>query len=267
MTDLACRGLNLIGSSRPLSASLAGPNGVNPAWQVALTRVFRKLGAQRDQDLLGDLQRKMADAGAPELLSRPAFNPNAPLSRDAVRTPDFQSVLIDLLCFSICPSTAPSVHAQPLRKLLKRRLEALHHKVLSDGKRFASLPEAQQHRVRKRLKRLRYLSEFARPLFERGKVDRYLEALRPAQNAMGAYNDRITALTAWRRHTKADAHAWFAVGWLPLVGIRQCRRVRRLSTRSKRSPGSGLELIHVKAWGGGFQTMKTWRHFRGQFFH
>ncbi|MDO9005799.1 MAG: CHAD domain-containing protein [Aquabacterium sp.] len=276
MTDPALRGLNLIGSSGPLSASLAGPvkfdaagdadqqframvrhglehillnapefvdqpreaerihqlrvgirrlrtlltevgsshSGVNPAWQVALARVFRKLGAQRDQDLLGDLQRKMADAGAPELLGTPAFNPNAPLSRDAVRTPDFQSVLIDLLCFSICSSTTPSVQAQTLRKLLKRRLEALHHKVLSDGKRFASLPEAQQHRVRKRLKRLRYLSEFARPLFKRGKVDRYLEALRPAQDALGAYNDRITALTAWRTHTKADAHAWFAVGWL-----------------------------------------------------
>lgn len=276
MTDPALRGLNLIGSSSPLSAFLAGPvkfdasgdadqqframvrhglehillnahefaggeceterihqlrvgirrlrtlltevgslsSGVNPAWEVALARVFRKLGAQRDQDLLGDLQRKMADAGAPELLSRPAFNPKEPLSRDAVRTPDFQSVLIDLLCFSICPSTTPSIQAQPLRKLLKRRLEALHHKVLSDGKRFASLSEAQQHRVRKRLKRLRYLSEFARPLFKRGKVDRYLEALRPAQDALGAYNDRITALTAWRRHTKAEAHAWFAVGWL-----------------------------------------------------
>lgn len=189
-------------------------DGVNPAWQVSLARVFRKLGAQRDQDLLGELQRKMQEAGAPECLTRPALQPTASVLRDAVRAPDFQTVLLDLLFFSVCPSTTPSVQAQPLRKLLKRRLETLRRKVLSDGKCFASLPEARQHRARKRLKRLRYLSEFARPLFKRGKVDRYLEALRPAQDALGAYNDRIMGLTAWRSLAKTDAHAWFAVGWL-----------------------------------------------------
>lgn len=189
-------------------------SGVDPAWQASLAQVFRKLGAQRDLDLLGVLHRKMQEAGAPEFLTSPALKPITLESRDVVRAPDFQSVLMDLLCFSACPSTTLPVQAPPLRKLLKRRLEKLHRKVLSDGDNFASLPEPQQHRARKRLKRLRYLSEFARPLFKRDKVDRYLEALRPAQDALGAYNDCITALTVWRKCAKTDPHAWFAVGWL-----------------------------------------------------
>lgn len=189
-------------------------NDVVPGWDVSLAEAFHGLGAQRDQDLIGELGRQMRDAGAPEFMPCPDANPPAVMSRSIVSHPTFQGTLLDLLAFSLCRTTSPSGHRRSLRSLLERRLERLHRKVQSDGKRFASLPEAHQHRARKRLKRLRYLSEFARPLFKGGKVDRYLEALNPAQDALGAYNDRLVALDMWRRHAQADQKAWFAVGWL-----------------------------------------------------
>jgi CHAD domain-containing protein len=156
----------------------------------------------------------MREAGAPEFTPCPDANFPASMSSSMVRHPTFQGTLLDLLAFSLCRTTTPIGDGRSLRKLLKRRLERLHRKVLSDGKRFASLPEAHQHRVRKRLKRLRYLSEFVRPLFKHRKVDRYLEALNPAQDALGAYNDRVVALDMWRRHAQTEQKAWFAVGWL-----------------------------------------------------
>ena len=79
---------------------------------------------------------------------------------------------------------------------------------------FAALEPEAQHRVRKQLKRLRYLAEFAEPLYPRRKVARYLDALRPAQDALGVHNDNAVALEAYRATAATDPHAAFAAGWL-----------------------------------------------------
>ena len=61
--------------------------------------------------------------------------------------------------------------------------------MLRDGNASRSLEPAEQHRVRKRLKRLRYLGEFVAPLF--GARGRALSStqLEPAQDALGRHND------------------------------------------------------------------------------
>jgi len=123
------------------------------------------------------------------------------------------------------------------RQLFEKKLNKLHDKVVSDGRRFTKLPIEQQHRVRKLLKRLRYLSEFAKPLFKQGKVERYLERLRPAQDALGAHNDDAVALEAWQRHPPTDAGAWFAVGWLSANQIHtaeSCRQALKQISNSDR---------------------------------
>ena len=86
--------------------------------------------------------------------------------------------------------------------------------------------------VRKRLKRLRYLAEFVALLFgekkdDGGAADRYLKALRPAQDALGAFNDEAVALALYREAAARDARAWFAVGWFTArrdTGAKDCRK-------------------------------------------
>jgi inorganic triphosphatase YgiF len=87
-----------------------------------------------------------------------------------------------------------------------------------------------QHRVRKRLKRLRYLAEFVAPLFDDGDKDaaeRYLKALRPAQDALGEFNDEAVAMALYREAAARDGRAWFAVGWFTArhaAGAKACRK-------------------------------------------
>jgi triphosphatase len=101
-----------------------------------------------------------------------------------------------------------------LRKRLRRRLEKLRRSSVEAGRRFERLPEADRHSVRKRVKRLRYLSEMARPLFDGDAVDRFVGALKPLQDALGAYQDAAAAKLLWREHTTQDPLAWFGAGWL-----------------------------------------------------
>lgn len=188
---------------------------VDPSWEAPLSESFRQLGAHRDQEaMVTNLQPRLLAAGAPEVHSWPAPLIEAMAPRQTVRDPGFQNALLGVLAFSLRQNVQPLEKALLPRKLLAKKLEKLHDKVMSDGRRFTKLPIEQQHRVRKLLKRLRYLAEFAKPLFKPGKVERYLEGLRPAQDALGAHNDDAVALESWRRHPPKDAGAWFAVGWL-----------------------------------------------------
>src|SRR5439155_20507602 len=107
----------------------------------------------------------LEQAGAPRLewqMPADKFSPDA-----TVRDARFQSTLVELLDFALCdeaasPATA-AAHDEALAQV-GRRLSKLHRQVVRDGRRFEALPLEQQHRVRKRLKRLRYVAEFIAPL-------------------------------------------------------------------------------------------------------
>jgi len=164
-----------------------------------------------------------------------------------VRAPAFQNVLVSLIGLTAAqpaeaapaittaedgaaPTAPAPVSANAVRRLLCKRLQRLHKQVLRDGERFESLDTESQHRVRKRLKRLRYLAEFVAPLFEKeegGAAGRYLKALRPAQDALGEFNDEAVALALYREATERDARAWFAVGWFTArhaAGAKACHK-------------------------------------------
>lgn len=188
---------------------------VDPAWEEPLAHVFRQLGVHRDQaSMAKTLHPRLVAAGAPEIGSWPPAVQADVKPRVAVRDPVFQATLLSIVEFGLRPPSESRDTSGLSRKLIKRRLKQLHEKVVSAGDAFPSLPSDQQHLARKRLKRLRYLSEFAAPLFKRGRVERYLESLRPAQDALGEHNDDAVALEGWRLHPPKEAGAWYAVGWL-----------------------------------------------------
>ena len=187
---------------------------LDPAWDAALVRVFKALGAHRDNSFLSlALQPQLLEAGGPALdvalddsdIADPAAT---------VRAPDFQRAVLGLLGFIHREVPKPADKLGAIQKELAKRLDKLRTRALRDGKKFLVLTEAEQHGVRKRLKRLRYLLEFVEPLFPARRVRQMAAALKPAQDALGQYNDELMALHALRMLTADDSNAWFGIGWL-----------------------------------------------------
>ena len=187
-------------------------------WEPALVQVFRQLGQHRDHGHLErDLQPKLLAAGGPTVSFGQSGN-DIPDPAVSVRTPAFQDVLLGLIGFvhRSAPQVAgnDAVTHNTVKKVLRSRLKKLRSQALKQGEKFTELNDTDQHRVRKRLKRLRYLSEFSAPFFKAGKVNAFIDALKPAQDALGLYNDELMALQAYRSLAIDDPRAWFGVGWL-----------------------------------------------------
>ena len=194
----------------------------------AAAQTFRLLGAARDQAVMaaefgGELQRAWQSAGmAAEIRLEPA--PPAEDPAAVVRDPAVQRLLLDLLSLAGAapePQRADAEHKTAdqidVRDRLAAQLGRWHQSAAADAKRFAELDDAARHRLRKRIKRLRYAVEFCEALFERGDVRRYLRPLRALQDRLGAINDGAVAMQAFHDACIAGvggARAGFALGWL-----------------------------------------------------
>lgn len=196
---------------------------IQPHWQLVLKQTFNLLGEYRDLDVLQQQTQVALEAeGAPhvEWCTHLKVMPI-----DAVKAIDFQQVLVALIQFS---SKDIPANGQTAKPALRPILNKLFNKIAKDSQRFATLPAEQQHEVRKRLKKLRYICEFAAPLFKQKvaktkkaknkqltnqKINAFIEFLEPAQDLLGDYNDAVVAHKQYLAKTAVDANAWFAVGW------------------------------------------------------
>jgi triphosphatase len=192
---------------RPLGAWAALPAEVEPA----LSGLFRVLGAHRDRTtLLPALLRELAHEGNP----MQAWEPVLPDTAAAVREPSVQSALLHLVALSQQWREVGAPGAKAIRNLARERLQRLHRQVTRQGLRFEQLTETERHRVRKRLKRLRYLAELTRPVFAAKRVDAYVQALAGLQDALGRYQDAAAGRSLLAQHAAQEPGAWFGVGWL-----------------------------------------------------
>ena len=192
---------------------LAGlTDGIDPAWEAPLVDVFRALGRHRDQNHLArNVEPLVAGAGGPAV---EAVVVDVPDPGEAVRAPAFQDTLLGLLAFAHRDTGNAGPSREATKKQVGKALVKLYAQVLRDGLRFASLDEVRQHRVRKRVKRIRYLAEFVAPLFHSRKTEAFADSLKPLQDALGRYNDDLMALHAYRALAREEPKAWFAAGWL-----------------------------------------------------
>ncbi|MFP5398316.1 MAG: CHAD domain-containing protein [Gammaproteobacteria bacterium] len=218
----------------------------DPAWEPALTAVFARLGAARDRDALAaTLLPALAAAGAP--LADPGAGAAAEDPAAVLREPGWTQLLLGLIGFvqprepaGASPAAEPSwavgtEGGDDLRRWVRRRLQRAHKSVVSRADDFAALPIDDQHRVRKRIKRLRYSVEFAAALYPRKAVVRYLARLRPAQEALGDYNDVLVAQSLFEARLADDSRAWFALGWLAAQRDAQLARSARALHRLARA--------------------------------
>jgi len=214
------------------------PGSVDAGWEHALRAAFRELGAHRDLDVvLPSVRAQLPAAGLP-LFADPqppeAPRPLVQIARDA----SLQRTLLDLLglVHRAPAAVAPALAGESARSVVTRRLHALHDRLARDAGRYADLDRVRQHAVRKRLKRLRYLAEFAAPLFGAKRVAKVLGHWRAAQDALGASHDARVAAEAWRRQAQHEPAAWYAVGWLAArdaQAVDECRRALRQATKAK----------------------------------
>ena len=197
--------------------------------EPALVAAFRALGEHRDQmHLTRSLEPQIEAEGGPRLQSLGQVL-SAPDPGATVRAADFQDALLELLGQQHeLDDAGKSPHKQ-----VRRGLQHLWRQVLRDGARFSALAPEQQHRVRKRLKRLRYLAEFTEPLFAKHARAGFLDAVKPVQDDLGTNNDLRMALQAYRGFAGQDPQALFGVGWLTArceAQARDCEKaLRRLA--------------------------------------
>ena len=191
---------------------------IDPNWLMVLKQTFSLLGEYRDKEILQiKTQPLLESVGAPHVEWSTAVDI---MPIDAVRANDFQILLLELIGFThlAVPADNPKAKA-PVAKKLEKLFTAIA--VASD--KFASLDTESQHGVRKDLKSLRYVSEFAAPLFasqtngKKGKkaaeLNAFLQYLEPAQDVLGEYNDNVVGHANYLEKAKTDPNALFAVGW------------------------------------------------------
>ena len=222
---------------RELSGLTDSWNGHSNAWEAALMAVFRELGQHRDRDyLLHKLQGQIAQAGGPALDWRDVLG-ELPNAAAAVRSPAFQQTLLGLIGWVHVANGGEDQKDKTPKKALRKRLTRLHSQVLAQGQQFTALPEPEQHNLRKRLKRLRYLAEFSQPLFSARKAKLYLADLKPLQDVLGTYHDEVAALAAWQKLSSHDPRALFGAGWLSARGeahVMACQQAcDRFASRSR----------------------------------
>jgi triphosphatase len=186
---------------------------VDADWESAWVDLFHELGRHRDSGFVAQLQARLEAAGAPSLPIAPdALGPSDPVA--AVRSPAWQDALLAMLGCMHAPEGPSSASAKHVKTIVAKRLGKLFKSVLKDGRHFAQLPARRQHRARKRLKRLRYLAEFSRNHFDKKDVKTFIEALKPAQDALGDYNDEALAWGYYANLAAQEPRAWFGAGWL-----------------------------------------------------
>lgn len=201
---------------RLLAAPQATGLPADPAWEPALAEVFRRLGRQRDLDALTrGLLPALQAAGAPWTGALQAATAEVDVGAE-LRDPAFTRLLIALLAFVQTPLTAPpeTTQAPSLRRWMREGLAPLHKQVRRDAKAYAALDEDGRHRLRKRIKRLRYLLEMSASLWPAKALARHLAALRQAQDALGAEHDQVLAQALFTEAAAQEPRAWWAVGWL-----------------------------------------------------
>lgn len=213
---------------------------VQTRWSDSASVLFGQLGQVRDSDALSAwIEPQLQAAGAPPLqraTQAPSSMPTALL-----RSPEATRLWLDLLAFVNGPPLLPSPtphHRPGVAALAAPVLSRLHRHVRRAGKDFAVQGDAQRHRARKQLKRLRYAAESLSSLWPAGAWRDYAQRLKNAQEALGQVQDASLAQVMYSAALlDAEPRAWFALGWLaahrPEWLAQAGRALRELGKRPK----------------------------------
>ena len=209
---------------------------LQPGWSDTLAETFTQLGATRDRDALAaTVVPDLRDAGAPWVELPPAETALDPVA--VVRANALTQTWLALLALGQRdPIETPRSDANAFHPGAAERLDVWLHQVRSDARRFGRLDDPARHRLRRRVKRLRYAAEFLAPLHEPKSVAQFMKGLAPVQDSLGHLNDVNVALTLYRSMVEQTPAAWFAVGRLSArreTLLRECAAALKTFRRIK----------------------------------
>lgn len=205
-------GLRRLRSALKVFAAWSPDEAAALALDEALAAPFAALGASRDAEVAAALLAPLADAGAPPL-AWPRTD-DAPLPAAVVGAPGFTLLMLRSMALALVALQTPG---GKLERAAAERLAADWREARRDARRFARLDVEQRHRLRKRLKRLRYAIEFLQPALRPRRARQALKALRAALDGLGQANDHAVAratLAARAAADPSDPGMAFALGWL-----------------------------------------------------
>jgi inorganic triphosphatase YgiF len=204
-------------------------------WEDGVMPLFDALGQARDRHVFATtLAPRLRRAGAPAIPQDVAPQDDELVGR-LVRGAAFQQALLSLLAFAFAHAGGDGADGIDAARHVRGTLRRLWRRVLRDADRFDELPFERQHRVRKRLKRLRYLAEFVSPWFDARRVEAWLKRVERAQDAMGRHVDQCQAAERLAREAGSRATAWFAAEWLRSQARKSARDSRRALRRMARA--------------------------------
>jgi triphosphatase len=196
---------------------------VNPHWERSLAECFSRLGSIRDRDVLvARWSPRFAASGVPAIewpAPADAVPPGAVL-----REPALQTLWTELLGFALGQPEIADPADERVGRAAAAVLERQWRKLRPAARRFGELQDDDRHRLRKRMKRLRYVADFFAPQFPPKRVQAFMRALRLAQEALGDYNDASVARALFASEAAAQPAAWFGIGWITAQHAQLVRR-------------------------------------------
>lgn len=205
--------------------------GVDPEWSEGLAEVFRALGTSRDLEVVvSRWADAIAAAGAPEIAVELGEGDDPSVVARAALDGTLLRQMLD-------HAEGPGAEGgETIESAARTCLDRLHRAITRDARHFVSATVSERHSTRKRVKRLRYTAEMTASLFRPRRVRRFLDALEPAQSALGEFNDLSVAESYFRARVVDQPAAWFAVGWLAAQGpaiVEACGRTLRVAAEAE----------------------------------
>ena len=138
----------------------------------------------------------------------------APAGLQRLHEPATTALWLGLIALTVPGPAVADDDAAPWEGVALPRLRRWHRQARRDAAAWATLDDDGRHRLRKRLKRLRYVLGFCSALLPAKAWAEEARALRRLQDALGRWNDAVVARAALAPALPGDAAAAFATGWL-----------------------------------------------------
>ncbi len=159
--------------------------------------IARAVGELRDADvLIEDIYAPVAGAvpdqqGFDALLRalqahRAAKQESA---RQSLRSERWSRLLLSLVLWPAMLETDPSLQRRSIEDYARKALQRRWKKVASRGRAIDRLDPDEKHKMRRSLKKLRYMTEFFAPLFSSKEVKPFVKQLKTLQDVFGYVND------------------------------------------------------------------------------
>jgi triphosphatase len=185
-----------------------------------LSFVFGKLGQYRDLHFFDDkLKPAFAAVDAPQM-NLSSVN-DLPDPKTILESKNFQLFCLSIIELALIQEKIPQ-ETKRLKPLLIQELDKVHKDTKKLANIFMDIPDERRHKLRKRLKHLRYTLEFFADICDRGKYKSYLNSLAKVLDALGNYNDICVAIEKSQNRLSIDKNILFAMGWLKSEKTRSC---------------------------------------------